>query len=105
VWADSVITGSARNAVVGCSIFNGSTFLDNSAFNTPKVGGPGGTAAGVNVVSEVVKLSATSTISFKCYDFGSMMNAHQVGADRDRLARTPDRRFHGFGAARQVFLA
>jgi hypothetical protein len=32
----------------------------------------------VVVVSAVVKLSATSTISFKCDDFGSVTNSHQV---------------------------
>ena len=56
----------------------GSTFLDNSAFNTLKLGGSGGTSAGVNVVTAVIRLRSTATISFKCSDFGSHANAHTV---------------------------
>jgi len=78
MWADSAASTPTTNTVVGCSIFNGSTFLDNSAFNTPKVGGAGGTSAGVNIVNAVISLSSTATISFKCDDFGSKAVAHTV---------------------------
>lgn len=64
--------------MVGCSIFAGAAFLDNSAFNTPKVGGAGGTSAGVNVVSAVITLAAKAAISFRCVDFGSHAVAHSV---------------------------
>jgi hypothetical protein len=77
MWADSVAS-QPTNTVVGCSIWKGSTALDNSAFNTPKIGGAGGTAAGVNAVSAVVTLRARATIAFKCSDFGSHANAHSV---------------------------
>lgn len=78
MWADSVASQPTIGTVVGCSIFKGSTFLDSSAFNTPKVGGAGGTSAGVNVVSAVVSLTSTATISFRCSDFNSHANAHSV---------------------------
>jgi hypothetical protein len=78
MWADSVASTPTTNTVVGCSIFKGSAFLDNSAFNTPKVGGAGGTSAGVNVVTAVITLSAKATISFRCDDFGSQAFAHSV---------------------------
>jgi len=78
MWADSVPNQPTIGTVVGCSIFKGSAFLDNSAFNTPKVGGANGTSAGVNVVTAVIKLLSPATISFKCSDFGSHANAHTV---------------------------
>jgi len=79
MWADSITPSSTPNTVVGCSVFKGSTLLDASAFNTPKVGsGTSATSAGVNMVSAVVTLSATTTISFRCNSFGSMANAHSV---------------------------
>ena len=78
MWADSVAAQSTANTVVGCSIFAGSKFLDASAFNTPKVNGPGGTSAGVNVVTAVISLKSQTTISFHCNDFGSHANAHNV---------------------------
>jgi hypothetical protein len=78
MWADSVPAQPTTDTVVGCSIFKGSTFLDNSAFNTPKVGAAGGTSAGVNVVIAVITLHATAKISFKCDDFGSHASAHSV---------------------------
>ena len=78
MWADSVASQSTTNTVVGCSIFKGSSFLDNSAFNTPKVNGAGGSSAGVNVVTAVITLRSKATISFRCSDFGSHANAHTV---------------------------
>lgn len=78
MWGDSVAAQSTTNTVVGCSIFAGSRFLDASAFNTPKVGGAGGTAAGVNVVTAVISLRSRTTVSFHCNDFGSHANAHNV---------------------------
>jgi hypothetical protein len=75
MWADSQPAQSTTNTVVGCSIWNGSKFLDNSAFNTPKVSG---SSAGVNVLSAAVRLSTRSTITFKCSDFGSDAVAHSV---------------------------
>jgi len=78
MWADSVASQPTVTTVVGCSIFKGSAFLDNSAFQTPKVGGSGGTSAGVNVVTAVINLHSPATISFKCSDFNSMANAHSV---------------------------
>jgi hypothetical protein len=78
MWADSTPSTPTINTVVGCSIFVGGAFLDNSAFNTPKVGGAGGTTAGVNVVSAVINLSGKATVSFRCDDFGSHAMAHSV---------------------------
>jgi hypothetical protein len=78
MWADSVPGQSTTNTVVGCNIANGGTALDSSAFNTPKVGGAGGTAAGVNVLSAVITLKSTTTITFNCNDFGSQAVAHLV---------------------------
>jgi hypothetical protein len=78
MWADSQAGKPTGSTVVGCSLWNGGTFLDNSAFNTPKVGGPGGSSAGVNVVNAVIRLRTTRRISFKCDDFGSMAVAHTV---------------------------
>ncbi len=77
MWADST-TSTTTNIVVGCSLFNGSKYLDNSAFNAPKVGGAGGSSAGVNVLSAVVTLKHKSSISFRCADFGSGAQAHSV---------------------------
>lgn len=78
MWGDSVPSQSTTTAGVGCSIWKGGTFLDNSAFNVPKVGGAGGSAAGANAMSAVVTLHVTATIAFKCTDFGTDVNAHQV---------------------------
>ena len=78
MWADSVPAQSTPQTVVGCSIFAGSKFLDASAFNTPKVSGPGGTSAGANVVTAVISLKSLTTISFHCNDFGSHANAHNI---------------------------
>jgi hypothetical protein len=78
MWADSVASQPTINTVVGCSIFKGSTYLDNSAFNTPKVNGANGSSAGVNVVTAVISLTSTATISFKCSDFNSHATAHSV---------------------------
>ena len=78
MWADSVAAQSTPQTVVGCSIFEGSKFLDASAFNTPKVSGPGGTSAGANVVTAVISPKSKTTISFHCDDFGSHANAHNV---------------------------
>lgn len=78
MWADSVASQPTSTTGVGCSIWKGSTFLDNSAFNVAKIGGAGGTAAGTNEVSAVVTLRARATIAFKCTDFGSHANAHSV---------------------------
>jgi hypothetical protein len=78
MWADSVPAQSNTTIVVGCSIFKGSKFLDNSAFNVPKIGGAGGTSAGVNVVTTVITLASKATVSFHCSDFGSHANAHLV---------------------------
>lgn len=78
MWADSVAAQPTTNTVVGCSLFRGSKFLDNSAFNTPKVGGAGGSSAGVNVATAVITLRSRATISLRCDDFGSHANAHAV---------------------------
>lgn len=78
MWADSVASQPTTTIGVGCSIWKGGTFLDNSAFNVAKIGGAGGSAAATNVVSAVVTLRATATITFKCDDFGTDANAHQV---------------------------
>ena len=51
MWADSQSNQSTTTTGVGCSIWNGSKFLDNSAFNLPKIGGANGTSGGVNVVN------------------------------------------------------
>jgi hypothetical protein len=77
MWADST-PSTTTGTVVGCSLFNGTKFLDNSAFNTPKVGGASGSAAGVNVVTAVLTLKHNSSISFRCDDFGSGAQAHSV---------------------------
>ncbi len=77
MWADSTPSTSA-NIVVGCSVFNGGKLLDTSAFQSPKVGGSGGTSAGVNVVSAVVTVKHKATISFRCDDFGSGSQAHSI---------------------------
>jgi hypothetical protein len=77
MWADSTAS-TTTNIVVGCSLFNGSKYLDNSAFNSPKVGGSSGSSAGVNVLSAVVTLKHTSSISFRCSDFSSGAQAHSV---------------------------
>src|SRR5260370_23246647 len=76
MWADSEASQPTTNTVVGCSIFKGSGFLDNSAFNTPKVNGAGGTSAGVNVLTALVNLKSPATITLKCDDFGSHAVAH-----------------------------
>jgi hypothetical protein len=78
MWADSVPAQPTSTTVVGCSVFQGSKFLDASAFNVDKIGGSGGTSAGVNVVTAVITLRSRATISFHCNDFGSHANAHEV---------------------------
>ena len=75
MWADSVASTSTPNTAVGCSIWKGTAFLDNSAFNVPKING---SSAAVNIVSAVIVLRKTATIAFKCDDFGSQANAHAV---------------------------
>ncbi len=77
MWADSTASPTV-NIVVGCSVFSGSKLLDTSAFQSPKVGGSGGTAAGVNVVSAVVTVKHATTITFRCDDIGSGAQAHSV---------------------------
>jgi len=78
MWADSVASQPTGNTVVGCSIWQKTKLLDASAFNVPKVGGPGGTSAGANMVTAIVSLKSTTTITFKCDDVGSHANAHNV---------------------------
>jgi hypothetical protein len=78
LWADSQSSKPTTNTVVGCSIFKGSTFLDASAFNTPKVGLAGGTSAGVEELSAVITTHATVTVSLRCNDFGSMAQSHDA---------------------------
>ena len=77
MWADST-PSSTVNIVVGCSIFNGSKLLDTSAFQSPKVGGSGGTSAGVNVLSAVVTVKHKATITLRCDEIGSGAQAHAV---------------------------
>jgi hypothetical protein len=78
MWANSVPGSATTNTVVGCHIGNGTTVVDGSAFNIPKVGGAGGDASGLNVDTGVVKLSSTATITFQCNDFGSQAVAHDI---------------------------
>jgi hypothetical protein len=78
VWADSQANQSNTNTVVGCHLGKGGGSLDSSAFNTPKVGGAGGSSAGVIALQAVVRLKSTATISLLCNDFGSNAIAHSV---------------------------
>jgi len=78
MWADSASGQSTTNTVVGCHLATGSTALDSSAFNIPKVGGAGGSSAGVNVDSAVITLTSSATISLQCNDFGSQAVAHEA---------------------------
>jgi hypothetical protein len=78
MWGSSVPGSATTNTVVGCHIGEGSTALDSSVFNTPKVGGAGGDAAGVNVDNAIVTLHTTTTITFQCNDFGSQAVAHDI---------------------------
>jgi hypothetical protein len=78
LWADSQPAKSTIGTVVGCSLWKGTSFLDNSAFNTPKAGGAFGTSAGVEALSAVVTLHGTATIIVRCDDFGSMARSHQA---------------------------
>jgi hypothetical protein len=78
VWADSVPGQSTTTTVVGCHLGKGGTSLDNTAFNIPKVGGAGGSSAGVNVDIASVTLHSRATISFQCNDFGSQAVAHEA---------------------------
>ena len=75
MWADSVPGQSTNNTVVGCHLANGSTALDSSAFNIPKIGG---SSAGVNIDSAVITLTSPATISLQCNDFGSQAVAHEA---------------------------
>jgi hypothetical protein len=78
MWANSVPSQPTTSTVVGCHIGKGSTALDSSAFNVPKVGGAGGDGAGVNVDDAIVTLRSTTTIKFQCNDFGSQAVAHDI---------------------------
>src|SRR5262249_710876 len=78
MWANSVPSQPPTHPPVRRPILHCTPFLANSALNTPKPGVSGGTSAGVNVVTAVVRLRSTATISFKCSDFGSHANAHTV---------------------------
>ena len=78
MWADSVASQPTINTVVGCSMFKGSTLLDASAFNTPKVGGAGGTSAGVEDLSAVIKTTTPVKVTLRCDDFGSMAQSHNA---------------------------
>jgi hypothetical protein len=78
LWADSQSAKPTSNIVVGCSMFTGGKFLDNSAFNTPKVGGAGGTAAGVEDLTAVINIHSKATITLRCDDFGSMAQSHSA---------------------------
>jgi hypothetical protein len=78
VWADSQANQSNTNTVVGCHLGKGGGSLDSSAFNTPKVGGAGGSSAGVIALQAVVRIKSTATISLQCNDFGSNAIAHNV---------------------------
>jgi hypothetical protein len=78
LWADSQPSKPSTNTVVGCSMFKGGTFLDASAFNTPKVGGAGGTSGGVEDLSAVIKTGTTVKITLRCDDFGSMAQSHNA---------------------------
>jgi hypothetical protein len=75
MWADSVPGQPTNNTVVGCHLANGSTALDSSAFNIPKIGG---SSAGVNIDSAVITLTSPATISLQCNDFGSQAVAHEA---------------------------
>jgi hypothetical protein len=78
LWADSQPAKPTPNTVVGCSMFKGSTILDASAFQSPKLNGPGGSSAGVEELSAVIKTSRTVTVTLRCNDFGSMAQSHNA---------------------------
>jgi hypothetical protein len=78
MWADSQANQSNPNTVVGCHLGKGGAALDSSAFNTPKVGGSGGSSAGVIALQAVIRLRSSATISLQCNDFGSNAVAHSV---------------------------
>ena len=78
MWANSVPGSPTTSTVVGCHIGEGSTPLDSSVFNVPKVGGAGGDGAGVNVDNAIVTLTSTTAFTFQCNDFGSQAVAHDI---------------------------
>ncbi len=78
LWADSQPSKPTTNTVVGCSMFKGSTLLDASAFNAPKVGEAGGTSAGVEDLSAVIKTKTPVKVTLRCDDFGSMAQSHNA---------------------------
>ncbi len=44
----------------------------------PKVNGAGGSSAGVEDLSAVIKTSTTVTVTLRCDDFGSMAQSHNA---------------------------
>lgn len=78
LWAGAVDSSQTASVVVGCHLQKGGSSLDSVAFNVPKVGGPGGTAAGVDTLSATIRPNSTASISLQCNDFGSQAVAHQV---------------------------
>jgi hypothetical protein len=78
LWADSVGNSPTPNVVVGCHLQRGGSTVDSIAFNVPKLGGPGGSAAGTDTLSAIVRLGSPGSVSLQCNDFGSQAIAHQV---------------------------
>jgi hypothetical protein len=76
LWADAVGSSQTTNVVVGCHLQKGASSLDNVAFNVPKVGGAGGTAAADDTLSATIRLTSSASISLQCNDFGSQAIAH-----------------------------
>jgi hypothetical protein len=77
LWVSSGSPVSIGNTELGCGLNKGSTVLDNSILNVPKVAGDN-SSAGVLVLSAVIKVSGPATITIKCADFDTEVNANNI---------------------------
>ncbi len=75
LWGDSVPTTPNNNTVVRCALKHGSSFLDVSVFNIPRVGG---SSAGVMYLGAVVTLTSKGTVVMDCDDIGSNAQVHNA---------------------------
>jgi len=77
LWVSSGSPASIVNTALGCALTKGATTLDNSILNIPKVA-PDNSSGGVLALSAVIRLTAPATITIRCADFDTEVNANNI---------------------------
>jgi hypothetical protein len=77
LWASSASPASITNTELGCGLTKGTRVLDNSILNIPKVPAEN-SSAGILALSAVIRLRAPATITIRCADFDTQVNANNI---------------------------